>query len=357
MGQFQMAVSRYHSVASCRTNPVHQARSRRTSLYPQPRVSSFILRIDTTTTMNKLCLIVTNSHAIIASRIRVAAVLMLVFPIATAFAQEKEQPKETPAKVTYPRDVAVDSDALLVVDLDLPGIWRIAGDEQTLYVRGTKFLRKPMNRPWCVVPHPAGGILVGDSATREIYAFPEPGEDGEPLASDSGKPLNDGYVGVPMALAVSPDGKTIYVGDAEKRAVFSLPIEGGKPELVARVNARGLSFDDDGNLWAVTPDAEAVYRIDVTSKKADAIVKERPYQFPGGLTWSGDEGFVSDVYGKSIWRFTADGKTEKWFDGDELSKPVGLASDAKFVYVTDADKKQTFQIDRKTKEVKGRMKP
>ncbi|WP_145417827.1 hypothetical protein [Planctomycetes bacterium K23_9] len=320
--------------------------------------------------MNKLCVIVIFSHASILGHV-VALLLLAVLAAGStvAIAQEAKAPAEQKADqknddakpvVTYPRDVAVDGDSLLVVDLDLPGIWKIDGDKQTLYVKGTKFLRKPMNRPWCVVPHPEGGILVGDSATREVYAFPKASPDGKPLASDSGTPLTNGYIGIPMAIAVSLDGKTIYVGDAEKRAVFSLPIGGGKPELVARVNARGLSFDGEGYLWAVTPDAEAVYRIDTKNKKAEAIIKERPYQFPSGLTWAGDHGYVSDVYGKSIWKFTADGKTEKWYGGDgqdALGGPVGLAVTEDAVLVADPKKKQTLSIDRKSKKVTERMQP
>ena len=140
--------------------------------------------------------------------------------------------------------------------------------------------------------------------------------------------------------------------------MFRIPIAGGKPELVVRVNARGLSFDSEGKLWAVTPDAEAVYRIDVKERSAEAIVKDRPYQMPGGLTWAGDHGYVSDVYGKSIWKFTADGKTEKWYGGDgedALGGPVGLAVTDEAVLVADPKKKQTLQIDRKSKEVTERM--
>ncbi|MGB7344927.1 MAG: hypothetical protein WBD20_11995, partial [Pirellulaceae bacterium] len=127
--------------------------------------------------MNKLCLIVTNSHASnLGSPIRwqnVLACAVLCLTSVTcchAFGQDDTAKKdgaksaakaevesEVEAVVTYPRDVAVDGGALLVVDLDLPGIWKIDGDKQSLYVRGTKFLRKPMNRPWCVVPHPDGG--------------------------------------------------------------------------------------------------------------------------------------------------------------------------------------------------------
>ena len=309
----------------------------------------------TTVIIRKLCAIGTSFQAI-------AALTLTVCWLATsttkpALAQESGQDADIKAKSVqvpdpidadraqfeYPRAVAVDGGKLLVVDLDLPAIWSVEGDQQAVYTPGTKLLRKPMNRPWCVVKHPQAGILIGDSATREIYHCAEPGT--------ALRPLNNGYLGIPMALAVDSAGETIYVGDAERRAVFRLPIAGGKPELVARVNARGLSFDDLGNLWAVTPDAEAVYKIDVNANKAEAVVTGRPYQFPNGIVWTGDEGFVTDGYGKAIWRFTADGKTEKWFEGDPLKGPVGMAADEDSIYVADPKTKQVYRFDKKSKSV------
>ena len=118
-------------------------------------------------------------------------------------------------------------DQIFVVDLDLPGVWEINAGK-TLFSKGSNLLRKAMNRPHCVTSHPSGGILVGDSATREVYWIEKQARN---------QPLTNGYIGIPMALAVAPDGKTLYVGDAEKRATFRLPIEGGECELVARVNA------------------------------------------------------------------------------------------------------------------------
>lgn len=304
--------------------------------------------------MSKVCLIVTFSHAI---KLTVLSCLLFI-PAANLLGQDTanegsavdSKPEATSnesAEVTYPRSVATDGDGLLVVDLDLPGIWRVEGAEKKLYVRGTKLLRKPMNRPWCVVANPAGGILVGDSATREIYGFAEPDAEG--------KPLNNGFLGIPMAIAVDAAGETIYVGDAEKRAVFSMPIGGGKPELVARVNARALSFDDDGNLWAVTPDADAVQMIDVKAKTSKAIVSGRPYQFPGGLVWVAEHGYVTDTYGKSIWKFTADGKTEKWLEAEQLQRPVGITANAKSLFVADPKQKQVYEIDLQSKKVTPRL--
>jgi sugar lactone lactonase YvrE len=245
----------------------------------------------------------------------------------------------------YPLAVAVAGPKLMVVDLDLPGVW-LAEQERTLMAAGSKLLRKPMNRPRCIVALTDGNALVGDSATREIYLV---SGDAEP------KPLTNGYLGIPMAMAVAPDGKTVYIGDAEKRATFRMPIEGGKPELVARVNARGLAFDGEGNLWAVTPDDAAIKKINVESNEVEDVITGRPYQYPNGLAWAGDHGYVTDGYGKTIWKFTADGKTEKWHEGEPLIGPVGIAVDEKSVYVADPKQKQVFQFDRESKEVTERL--
>jgi sugar lactone lactonase YvrE len=251
----------------------------------------------------------------------------------------------------YPLAVAVDGTDIYTVDLDLPGVWKSSttdGTQTELYVRGSRYLRKPMNRPRCIVVHPGGGILVGDSATREVYHIPESGA--EP------KGLTDGYIGIPMALALSVDQKTLYVGDAEKRATFKLPVGGGKPELVARVNARGLAFDEQGNLWAVTPDDTAVVKINVESGEVEAVIKGRPFQYPNGLTWAGDgQGFVTDGYGKAIWKFTADGKTEKWHEGEPLIGPVGIAVTEDSIFVADPKQKQVYQFNRESKAATPRL--
>lgn len=272
---------------------------------------------------------------------------LVLFVAAESIADDSKPEPEKPATLHYPLNVVSNNGTLYVVDLDLPGVWQVVDGKRELFVLGSKFLRKPLNRPRCVVLHPEGGILVGDSATREVYHIAR--QNAEP------KPLCEGHLGIAMAMAVSPDKKTIYVGDAEKRAVFRLPIEGGKPALVARVNARGLAFDNDGKLWAVTPDDAAVHRIDVTANTSEPVITGRPYQYPNGLVWAGDHGYVTDGYGKSIWKFTADGKTEKWFEGEPLVGPVGIAIDEKSIFVADPKKLQVFQFDRESKAITNRF--
>ena len=238
--------------------------------------------------------------------------------------------------------VAVDGDHSYAIDLDLPGVWKISGDQTELFFHGSPLLRQYMNRPRPIAIHPEGGILVGDSATREIYHIDAEGK--------TATAIGGGYLGIPMAIAVSPDKKFIYVGDAERRALFRLPIGGGEFELVARVNARGLGFADDKTLYAATPDADAVVKVETDSKRVTPVVTDRPYQYVNGLVFDGDEGFVSDGYAKTIWRFTPDGKTEPWFEGDPLTGPVALAIDDAAVYVADPRSNTVWRIDRESKK-------
>ena len=263
------------------------------------------------------------------------------------------QDETAPAKTdpAYPLAICLSGDDLFVTDLDLPGVWRV-DSEMSLFIRGSKFLRKPMNRPRCAIAHPEVGILVADSASRDIYHITE--ASGEPI-SDEAVGLTEGHIGIPMALAISADKQTLYVGDAEKRATFKLPVDGGKPELVARVNARGFAWVDETTLLAVTPDADAIVSIKVESGEVTPVITERPYQYPNGIVWAGEEGYVTDGYAKAIWRFTLDGKTEKWHEGEPLVGPVGIALDDDSIYVADPKQKQVYEFDRKTKKATGRL--
>ena len=74
-----------------------------------------------------------------------------------------------------------------------------------------------------------GNLLAGDSSTRDVYRFDA---DGKP------QPLTDGWIGIPMAMAVAPDG-TIYTADLELHRIWKMPAEGAKkPEEFAVINHR-----------------------------------------------------------------------------------------------------------------------
>lgn len=263
----------------------------------------------------------------------------------------------TESDYVYPIAVAVESgddldgDVLYVVDLELPGVWKVTSEGKEIYTKGSKRFREPLNAPRCIAVAPGGGILVGDSATRDVYHIT--GAGAKP------KPLTDGRVGVPMTLAVSQDEQTVYVGDAEKMAVMKFPIDGGQPEWVSRVNARGLAFRDETTLVALTPDAASVRAIDtsmepvarpdkiVNDPTVTTLVNERVFQYPNGLAARDDVLYAADGYGKSVYRLAEDDKPEVWLKGDPLIGPVGIAAGKNAIWVADPQAKKLFALTGK----------
>ncbi len=246
------------------------------------------------------------------------------------------------SQVAYPLNVAVGSAGdVTVVDLDLPGLWRlVAGEPKAkLFYQGPVQMRQAMNRPRCVVALGDGSVLVGDSASRDVYRI---AADTQALSG-----LTNGMIGIPMCLAIDPEGESVYVGDAEKRSLFRFPIAGGEPQLVARVNARGLSFDAKGRLWALTPDDVAIVTVDAEGE-VTPLVSGRPFQYPGGLVHVGEEAYVTDGYGKSIWKVSAEGQVSQWFQGAPLKHPVGIAVQAAdeptAILVADPHSRQIFRF-------------
>lgn len=251
-------------------------------------------------------------------------------------AQEPSQAKE----MEYPIAVAVAPDgAALIVDLNLPGVWRQAaeGGAPELLVRGSERLRQPLNRPRSIAVLEDGQILVGDSATREIYAIAADGS-GDP------KPLTDGFIGIPMSLSVGSDGN-LYVADLETRFVYRLPTAGGQPEVFAKVSARGLHHAADGTLWAVTPDRQPLVKIN-DEGQAEPVVDERAFQFPHNVVVD-EEGnaYVTDGYAKAVWKIGSNGQPEKLVEGEPLVNPVGLAIRNGKLLIADPHAKQLFELD------------
>jgi len=249
------------------------------------------------------------------------------------------QDDETPTEFVYPLAVTATSDGTVyVADRNLPGIWKVSPDSKSIVFHGSKKFRTPMNAVRCVAIDHNGMLLAGDSATRDVYRF---NENGEPT------PLTDGWIGIPMAIAVAPDG-TIYTADLELHRIWKMPAEGAaEPEEFAVINSpRGLTLDSDGNLWVLSTSSKDGQIQKVTPEgKIEPFVKGHPFQLPHNIVRMDDGSFfVTDNYEHSVWKVSPDGEVERWVSGEPMDRPVGLCRLGNDLLIADPHIRTIFKL-------------
>jgi len=226
---------------------------------------------------------------------------------------------------------------LFIVDRTLPGVWQAKDGKLTEFFRASKKFRTPLNAARCAAFDQNGKLLVGDSATRQVYRFEQPDKP-VPLATGVG-------IGIPMAIAVDAEG-TLFVADLELARVFKLPSAGGEAKEFVVISApRGLAFDKDGGLLVLSTTKDQVHKFDKEGKKT-LIVKDRPFNLPHNIVVASDGNYyVTDNYEKCIWKVTPDGKTTKFVSGEPLVSPVGLFMSGDKLIVTDPRAAAVFECD------------
>ncbi|MFN3189535.1 MAG: NHL repeat-containing protein [Aureliella sp.] len=274
---------------------------------------------------------------------RPLACLILALCMSGSAARAQDAPKQgegkpalTPKLPLYPLDVAVDKDGTIyVVDLNLHGVWRWKDGALSVFFEGSPQYRTPLNAPRCIAIDVDGSVLVGDSATREIYRFDDSGEP---------KPITGGKIGVPMDLAVAKDG-TIYVADLELRRLFRIPAGTGDVEEVAKINPRGVSIDGEGQVWVVSQNTEQLQKV-AEDGKAEPVVATREFQFPHQVAvLDNGDAYVTDGYAKAVWRIKQGGKPEKVVEGGPLDNPVGIAQVEGGLMIVDPRVRKVFKIE------------
>lgn len=253
------------------------------------------------------------------------------------------------AEMRYPLSVATaEKGSVYVADRKLPGIWSVEAGKVSLFFKGSKVFRTPLNAVRCVAVDVQGRVLAGDSSTREVYRFDKPGA--KPTA------LTNGGIGIPMDVVVTKQGD-LLVSDLELHRIWKVPAAGGKPTLFAEVSApRGLALDQAGNLWVVSGTADQLLKV-TPDGKTTVVVKGRPFSFPHDVVVLKEgTAVVSDGYGKALWKVTADGKTEKWVAGAPFKNPVGITVQGENVLVADPHAKTVFSVDPE-KKVTDLLKP
>lgn len=235
------------------------------------------------------------------------------------------------ADFVYPLGAVVaEEGTVYVVDRRLPGVWRSTDEGFEPFVVGAKRYREPLNAPRCVALDGEGRLLVGDSATREIYRIDKEGKPAG-LTRVDGKP---GVIGIPNSIAVDGDG-VIHVADLESHRIWRVPADGGKPQEFAVVRApRGLAFDDKGRLWVATHGENQLLRFSPDGE-SEVVVKGRPFRFPNEITVVGTTAYLSDGYGKAIYAIDEGKAPRAIHTGPPLDNPVGLTTKGKHLLVVD----------------------
>ena len=252
-------------------------------------------------------------------------------------------PTETPAvaatEFVYPLAVTVQADGVIyVADRNLPGVWKVENGQKSVYFQGSKKFRTPLNAVRCLAIDHQGKLLAGDSSTRDVYRFDDAGQP---------QPLTSGWIGIPMAIAVAPDG-TIYTADIELHRIWKMPAEGAKePTEFAVINSpRGLTIDPDGNLWVLSTSSKQGQIQKVTPDgKIEPWIKDHPFNLPHNIVRM-DDGtfFVTDNYEHAVWKIASDGKPEKFVSGEPLDRPVGLCRSGANLLIADPHIRTIFSL-------------
>ena len=255
----------------------------------------------------------------------------------TAHSQEKAKPQTLTKRMEiYPLDAVVNPDGdVFVVDRYLPGVWQRKGEELSKLFEGSPKFRTPMNAARCLALDEKGGLLVGDSATRDVYRI---------SADGKAEPITDGQIGIPTDLAVAKDG-TIYVADLERRKLLKIPAGTKNVEEVADVNPRGVTVDSEGNVWVVSQNAEQLLKID-SGGKIEFVVKKRTFEFPHQVVVNKKgEAFVTDGYKKAVWKIVPGKDPEIFFEGKPFDNPVGISMLDDQLIVVDPRVRTVFKFE------------
>jgi sugar lactone lactonase YvrE len=242
------------------------------------------------------------------------------------------------AQMQYPLAIAeAKTGELYLADRELPGVWRAEAGKLSLYFQGSKRFRTPLNAVRCLAIDREGALLAGDTSTREVYRFDK---DAKPV------PLTQGGIGIPMGIAVNSKGE-LLVSDLELHRIWKVPEKGGKPELLAEVQApRGVCLDKEERLWVVCQEKNGQLVRVAPDGKVETVVAGRPFQFPHSVVVGADNwAYVSDGYAKAVWRIAPGEKPQKWASGEPLVNPVGIIMGKSGLLVVDPHAKSVFRID------------
>lgn len=265
---------------------------------------------------------------------------LLLFTVLFGHAVAVQAQSDAVTEFQYPLAVTATADGIVyVADRTLPGIWKIENGQKSIFFQASKKFRTPLNAVRCLAIDHEGRLLAGDSATRDVYRFDDSG---------TPQPLSSGWIGIPMAIAVAPDG-TIYTADLELHRIWKMPAEGStEPAEFAVINSpRGLTLDDNGTLWVLSTSSKngQIQKV-LPDGKIEPFIADHPFNLPHNLVRMSDGSLlVTDNYEHCVWKVSADGSSEKFVSGEPLDRPVGLCVSGQDFLIADPHIRTIFTLN------------
>ena len=256
--------------------------------------------------------------------------------------QGRDMPLDA-AELQYPVAVVAAPDgSIYVADRKLPGIWKLENGELEVFLPGEKKIGGFLNAIRCLAIDAEGQLLVGDSATREVYRI---------NAQKKSSALTAGSIGIPMDIAVTTDGD-LLVTDLELQCVWKIAKAGGQPsKLVTLSGPSGVALDAQQQLWIVSRAKNPLQKI-LADGTLETVISDRPFRFPQDVAVNAaGTAFVSDSYQKCIWKVIAGKPPEAWASGEPFQNPVGLAWSGKDLLVVDSRARDVFRVSADGKTI------
>jgi hypothetical protein len=237
----------------------------------------------------------------------------------------------------YPIAVACGAEGpIYIADLNLPGILKLEGNELSVYYQASKQFRSPLNRVRCLALDHQQRLWAGCTAARNLFQVPSSGEP---------TPVSEELIEMPMSV-VSNEAGDFFVADLELRCVWKVR-PGSKPEKFADVPPpRGLALDKSNRLWVVSQAGDQVIRLSADGKNRESVVKGTPFAFPHQIAVNSNEtAYVTDGYGRTVWKIDLGKEPVKYAQGEPLDNPVGIALRGNELLIADPRAKSLIQVD------------
>lgn len=163
-------------------------------------------------------------------------------------------------------------------------LWKIDVKTKKHTVVAKGFADKPLNGPNDVWVRPDGGVYFTDPFYKRDYWAKDRKEEQDKKAvyfvGKGGQPVRvDDDFGAPNGIIGTPDGKTLYVADINKRKTYRYDVqEDGKltnRTLFCEMGSDGMTLDEAGNVYLTG--REGVTVIDKTGAKVTTIAIPEPW--------------------------------------------------------------------------------